>query len=412
MKKVGSLLAVLCLFTATSASHAETAYTDATAFNTAVAAHGLNFVVSLDSQDAGSDADAYGMLTMSADGLQSDGSTHNAVQPVATNAYSATSSPNSMGGSNSRNQFLAGNGDKIVFNLSYPVNAFGVRLIGNPSPTGDPAIPFWRMHANTGSGFDAYSAVEPLQTLSMGNDVYFLGIVSEESFNQVELYSDNDLAAVFSFNVDDMAVAADVNTLSLAQVKSSGSQAVVVSGIVVTRIHSDRFNVEANNRANGLAVLGNGATRGKEVSLFGEVQTTPDGERVLNLIHLINEQEPTTGIPAPLGMGGRAVGGGATECLQIGCDGSAGPNNIGLDVVIWGKITGIAPDYTWMTVDDGSDRENGTIYHGVMVSGDILAQDRHVGDHVRVQGSASLLLSGENHYPLVRVAQSSDVTGL
>ena len=412
MNKLGSLLAVLCLFAVASASRAATTYTDAAAFSAAVAEQGLNFVLNLDSQAAGSSAAGYGMLTVSADGLQSDGSTRDMILPVATDTYSAASGQNSMGGTNSENQYLAGNGDKIVFNFSHPVNAFGVRLIGNPSPTGDPAIPFWRMRANIGTGFDAYSATTPSGTLSKGNDLYFLGIVSQDTFNQVELYSDNDLAAAFSFNVDDITVAADVQKLNLSQVKSSVPQAVVLSDVVVTRVHRDRFNVESNNRTSGLAILGYGPGRGKEVSVFGEVQSTADGEQVLNLIHLINEQDPVSGIPDPLGMGNLAVGGGGINGLQVGCDGSTGPNNIGLDVAIWGHITAIASDFTWMTVDDGSNRESGTGNPGVKVIGDTLAHNRQVGNRVRIQGSSSIFMSEGNYYPLIRVAQSSDVTGL
>ncbi|MEN6519744.1 MAG: hypothetical protein ABFD46_01125 [Armatimonadota bacterium] len=406
------VFAALCLLTTASALQAATAYTDATAFTAAVAEQGLNFVICLDSQASGSSANSFGMLKITADGLQSDGSTRTAVQLVVTDTYSTTSGQNAIGASGSGDQFLAGNGDKIVFNLSHPVNAFGVRLIGNPSPTGTPAVPFWRMHANTGSGFDALSATEPFQILSKGNETYFLGIVSEEAFDQIELYSDNDPAAVFSFNVDDISVAADVKALNLAQAKSSEPQAVVIPGIVVTRVHSDRFNVETQDRACGLAIMGSGATRGKEISAFGELLCNAEGERVLNLIHLIDEYDPEFGTPAPLGMTNRSVGGGSPAGFQIGCDGGMGLNNIGLDVTIWGEITDIASDFTWMTIDDGSRRDNGTEHSGIKIVGSINAQSRQVGDRVKVQGSSSIFKSGVKYYPAVRVAQSSDITGI
>ncbi|MEN6373098.1 MAG: hypothetical protein ABFD64_13925 [Armatimonadota bacterium] len=406
------VFAALCLLTTASTLQAATAYTDADSFTAAVAEQGLNFVLCFDSQASGSSATSFGMLKLTADGLQSNGSTRITVQPVITNTYSTTSGQNAIGGSGSREQFLAGNGDKIVFNLSHPVHAFGLRLIGNPSPTGTPAIPFWRMHANAGSGFDVLSATEPFQILNKGNDVYFLGIISKEAFDQVELCSDNDPTAIFSFNVDDIVVAADVKVLNLAQVKSAEPQAVVIPGAVVTRVHSDRFNVETQDRACGLAVMGSGTTRGKEVSVFGELLCNADGERVLNLIHLIDECDPEPGIPAPLGMTNRSVGGGSPAGFQIGCDGGTGLNNIGLDVTIWGEITDIASDFTWMIIDDGSHRDNGTAHLGIKVVGSINARSRQVGDRIKVQGSSSIFKSGTKYYPVIKAAQPSDITGI
>ena len=56
--------------------------------------------------------------------------------------------------------------------------------------------------------YKAYSSTIPLTTLGGGNDVYFLGVISEKTpISEVYLYSDNDPSAVFSFNIDDVLYA-------------------------------------------------------------------------------------------------------------------------------------------------------------------------------------------------------------
>jgi len=386
-----------------------TAYTSRATFDVATAGYVQKTITSFDAQAAGTPAHDYGSLHIAANGLASDGSTSISLPPIATDAFSTTSSPNALGNSIGDSQFLAGNGDTITFSFSSPLYAFGVYLVGNPSPTGDPAVPFWKMHANVGGGFDALSATDPLYTISPGNDVYFLGIVStDQPFSQVALYSDNDPAACFSFNVDDLVYATLPDEVGLGQAKSLGSGEIRVTA-VVTRVHGDRFNIETPDRAIGMAVIGSsGATRGKAVTLTGAVSLTPDEERVINLYGIIAQSDSAA--PRPFGMSSLSVGGGPTFGAQIGVPGSLGPNNIGLDATIWGTITGIAPDGTWMTVDDGAARASGMGSTGVKVVGAIDAGGRQVGDFVVVGGSVSLYRVGlSDHYPLIRVAQPGDI---
>lgn len=394
-----------------SCGWAATAHTDPGVFNTGIAGYNVKVIRDFDSQAAGTSAANYPMLQTSAMGLDSDGSTSINLPPIATDAYTTLSSPNSLGVSGSDHQFLSGNGDRISFMLSRPVYAFGMRLVGNPSPTGDPAIPFWKMSVNVRGGFDAYSGTEPGKTLEPGTDVYFLGVISEdEPFDRVDLYSDNDPDAVFSFNVDDMVMATSAQKVSLAEAKELEDVDVLVPDVIVTRVHSDRFNVEEGNRSQGMAVLGTGTVRHKAVTLFGTVTGTSDDERGIQLLDLPKQENSTA--PAPLGMGALALGGSGESGKQIGCDGSLGANNIGLDVAIWGKVTWREWGGNWLTVDDGSGRDSGTGYPGVKVVGEFGGLNIVPGTMVRVVGSSSLYKSGTKHHPLVRVAQPQDIVGL
>ncbi|MBI2844671.1 MAG: hypothetical protein HYX78_14855 [Armatimonadetes bacterium] len=407
MKRLFTILIVLAAIGASVAVQAATGYTDRDAFDAATAGYIQKTITNFDLQAAGTPATSYGSLSIAADGLASDGATSVALSPVATDAYTPTSTPNSMGPSTD-NQFLAGNSDTITFTFSSPLYAFGLYLVGNPSPTGDPPIPFWRMRANnTDAGFDAYSATDPLYSLGAGNDVYFLGIVStDQPFTQVTLHSDNDPAAVFSFNVDDLVYATLPAETTIADAKTMATGEVRIKA-VVTRVHSDRFNIETADRTFGMTVLGTGATRGKGVTLTGNVTGTSDDERAIVLYGIVSEADSAA--PGSFGMGSKSVGGATTSGLQIGIPDSQGPNNIGLDATIWGTITGKAADDSWITVDDGAGRASGKPTTGVKVVGAINAAGRSIGDFVVVRGSVSLWKSGSSHYPLIRVAQASDI---
>jgi len=390
-----------------------TAYTSATAFNSAVSSFGFEFVRNLDSQADGSTVGTYGMMGITAQSISADG-LQVSLSPIATAAYATSSSPNALGVSATHHQFLSGKSDSIIWTFSRPIHAFGVCLIGNPSPTGTPAIPFWKLHL--GNGFDALSDTVPLSTISKGNDVYFLGVIDpSEPFTMATLSSDNDPAACFSFNVDDITVAADYFRVSIQQAKTIPSGDVVLSGLAVTRVHWDRFYVEMPDRSAGMAVmnLGTGvtATRGMMVDVLGSLTANSDDERVLTLVHMA--QTGNADPPNSLGMGSLSLGGGGSVGLQVGCDGSVGPNNIGLDVLVWGKVTGVSPDKTWIVVDDGTGSLSGLGFTGVVVTAPWyvpgMPSPPAVGKYINVRGSSSLYKIGSTHYPLVRVAALSDI---
>ncbi len=230
-----------------------TGYTNPADFQTAAAGTNFRFVTGFDLLGPGSPASDYGMFGVSAFGFDAANERVD-LTPAACGRYTALSSPNALGPLDGL-QFLGGNGDTITFTFSRPVKAFGAHLIGNPSPTGDPAIPFWKMRVNSGGGFEALSATVPLDTLDNGNDHYFLGVVSEdEPFDKVILHSDNDPAACYSFNVDDITVAAEVPETSVAAAKGVPAGEILLANLAVTRLHEadGRFNMETADGRRGL----------------------------------------------------------------------------------------------------------------------------------------------------------------
>lgn len=404
MERRTAILSLIMLTCLLGIAHGRAGYTDPEAFRHDTGEFNVRYTISFDDLTAGADATERGITMINAEGLASDGASLQHLLPIAANVFTPYSAPNALGAA-ADNQFLAGNSDKITFTFARPVYAFGLYLVGNPSPTGDPPIPFWRMRNDLGA--EVLSDTEPISSLDHGNDVYFLGLICGEPFTQVELSSDNDPAAAFSFNVDNAIWCMNAYRADLAGAKSlpAGTE-ILISDLIVTRVHSDRFNIERADRSSGIAVLGTGALRNRDVSLLGTIGvTSPDHERVINLTQIIS-QTASTGL-RPLGMTTLAVGGGAPSGQQIGCVGSSGPNNIGLDVSITGLVTEVAHDLSWMTVDDGARRDSGMGSYGVRVVGAI--GERRVGEYVKISGSASLFSTTSGYYPLIRVSHIKDV---
>jgi hypothetical protein len=402
------LVVIICAFAAASSFAATTTYTSKTEFDAATSGFINTTTVNFDDHRTGYPAASFGIMSISASGLASNGSTLMTLSPIETSAFSPTSIYNALGVSGMDYSFLAGNSDVISFQFSQPIYAFGMYMIGNPSPTGSPAIPFWRMHVNTSPGFDAYSETDPMYSLSSGNDVYFLGVVSTDvPFTLAELHSDNDLAAVFSFNCDDVVYASLPDEVTIPQAKAMESSYVRVSGIV-TRVHSDRFNIETPDRLAGIAVMGTGATRGSAVTVLGTTAVNSEHECVIELDSIIANSQSTA--PGTLAMGSLSVGGATTVGLQVGVPGSVGPNNIGLDACVWGKITAVSPDLEWFTLDDGAGRPLQDGITGVVVVGPTVARGRSVGEFVTVRGSVTMV-DPVHYYPAIRVADPAwDIT--
>lgn len=403
---IAALILLTCMLGCAWGQHG---YTDFGEFWADTARLNVRHTITFDDLAVGADASVRGITEIGAEGFLPDGARLTRLTPIASNTFLPYSAPNSLGAAGD-NQFLAGNSDTVTFSFARPVLAFGLFLIGNPSPTGDPPIPFWRMRPNLPVPIEVFSATEPLSSLGPGDDVYFLGIISEEPFTEAQLFSDNDEAAVFSFSVDNVIWCMKASEASVAEAKflEPGTE-ILLNDVTVTRVHSDRFNVEKRDRSSGLAVLGTGGLRNREVSLLGTIGvTSPDNERVINLTQIIN-QVPSTGLH-PLGMTTRAVAGGAPAGLQIGCVGSVGLNSIGLDVSVTGVVTSVSADGSWFTLDDGCARDSGVGPTGVRVAGEI--GERREGEYVKVSGSASLFSAAAGYFPLIRVAHPKDIVSV
>lgn len=73
--------------------------------------------------------------------------------------------------------------------------------------------------------------------------------------------------------------------------------------------------------------------------------------------------------PAPLYLSGNALGGAALNQYTPGVQGGAGPNNIGLLVRTYGKVTFVDTVNKYFYIDDGSGRVDGTMNAGSPVIG-------------------------------------------
>lgn len=424
MYRKSIVMTMLLLLVLAVQGFAYTSYTSRAAFDADVMGMSVQHIINLDWQTNGLAPNYDGKLSLYANGLDSDGLTGVGLSPVVTNAFPTSSGLNSIGPDDANRQYLAGNSDTITFYFTGPVHAFGLYLIGNPSPTGEPALPFWKMSVNTSAGINVYSATDPQYSISAGNDVYFMGVVSlNEPFTQVTVYSDNDPAAVFSFNIDDVFYGTNAKLVSIEDVKSETAGTVVmISHAPIERVHNTffgtRFNVESENKTSGIVVIGNpNANRNNALTFTGTMTSTSDNEVAISLDEILETDYSVNPVPS-LGMGTLSLGGGVTKGLQAGIPGSIGPNNIGMDVTIWGKITAVHNDPnpyaggSWIIVDDGAGRPSGVgEAKGVKVTGVINAANRSAGDFVVIRGSSSLWKSvTSDYYPLVRVAAPEDIT--
>lgn len=143
-------------------------------------------------------------------------------------------------------------------------------------------------------------------------------------------------------------------TIEDAKVTKDG-RPVILSG-VVTASFEDCFYIENEDRTSGIRVEpGCGIAVNTRVTVQGTMSTTQDFERVV--IGQITSANGTH-VVKPLGMTNKALGGGdwrydpAAQTGQRGVFGGSGPNNIGMLVRIYGRLTPC--DDGNFFVDDGS----------------------------------------------------------
>jgi hypothetical protein len=166
---------------------------------------------------------------------------------------------------------------------------------------------------------------------------------------------------------------------------------VSAAAMPVTAAFDGFFYIESDDRAWGLRVVKaqHGVPQGSRVDVSGIMRTGDTGERYLEATNVV---VAGTGNVASLGLAGRCLGGvdaaydPATGAGQQGVPGSVGPNNIGLLVRIWGRVT--AAGRGWFYVDDGSNVQDGTGNSGIYVEAPGLALPSR-GAYVSVTGISS-----------------------
>ena len=119
-------------------------------------------------------------------------------------------------------------------------------------------------------------------------------------------------------------------------------------------------------------------------------------------------------VPAPIAMNSSALGGAALNQYTPGVDQGKGPNNIGLLIRTWGKVTFIDPVNKFFYIDDGFGRLDGFGQVGVRVSYDNLATGESVTvpdlhGYYTITGIISTVMIDTKIQPNVRPRRDSDV---
>jgi len=211
-----------------------------------------------------------------------------------------------------------------------------------------------------------------------------------------------------------MVISAGNTGLSIPEAKSlPDSLSVGLNPRTVTAIFGDHFYIEEADRAAGIRVqpihMPPVLWVGAILEVAGDMQTTADGERVVNAA---TSMLTDAGGTEPLMLINRIIGGGdwnynpGTGAGQKGVNGGSGLNNIGLLITTVGRVTHADTDYFYL--DDGSALDDGSGYLGVKVratSLDIPAEN----SYVNVTGISSCSKEGDDLYRLIRVRDQADI---
>lgn len=146
--------------------------------------------------------------------------------------------------------------------------------------------------------------------------------------------------------------------------------------------------------------------------------------RILTAVFLISlfTCAVTADTIAPLSMSNRSLGGRDLNQYTFGVVGGVGPNNIGLLVKTWGKVTYVDTTAQYFYIDDGSHLVDGTrradnnqLILGVRVSYNDLAQGAvpvtppYENDFAVVIGISSTVIVDDQIRPNVRVPKGTNV---
>ncbi|MCE5200265.1 MAG: carbohydrate binding domain-containing protein [Armatimonadota bacterium] len=218
----------------------------------------------------------------------------------------------------------------------------------------------------------------------------YIGLYSDPS-NKV--YWDN-------FNAS-CAAPTDVNTVIDAKGMTDGTLVRIAEPLVATvasTVFSDgSYYVENVDRAYGIKVLhGFAASEGSRITgLAGTINTDSNGERYIDASNMtVTSGEPL----GALGMANKS----ATESLAQS-----------LLVKIWGNVTTVANDKSYLYIDDGSGISDGTVNVGIRVDNSTSNVQRvgaiAVGQSVAVTGVMGRATDGTIKINVIRPKYSLDV---
>lgn len=163
------------------------------------------------------------------------------------------------------------------------------------------------------------------------------------------------------------------------------------------------YYIEDEDRTSGIKVVPGVAvpavTPGERITLEGEMSTDANGERVIN-ISSISSQAAGSEVTA-LGTANRSVSG-------------IGASVSGLLVKMWGRVTFVAGDDSYIYMDDGSEINDGSGHTGVRVilSGltNPVTKVLSVDQYVIITGLVGLARDGATTIPAIRPRGDADIT--
>jgi hypothetical protein len=185
---------------------------------------------------------------------------------------------------------------------------------------------------------------------------------------------------------------------------SANNVSAKIHGAIIAAAFSNFFYIESPDRQCGLRVdkTAHGFTAGMRVDLSGTMKTNTNCERYLDCTYAAQDG---TGTVKSFGVANGAIGGtswhysSSTGAGQQGITGGFGPNNLGLLIRTWGKVTYKGSDYVY--IDDGSKQQDNSGHVGVKIIATGLTLP-DVGRYVTVRGISSCFKSGSTVYRMVR----------
>lgn len=191
-----------------------------------------------------------------------------------------------------------------------------------------------------------------------------------------------------------VTVATPVGTIAEAKGRPDGD-VIQLSGKVVSASLPSVYWIEEEDRSSGIRVESALApAMGTRMVVTGALATTA-GER--RIVPVSETAGASAGKIAPVAMVGKALGGGPLGAHSQGVHGGSGPNNIGLLVRTWGRITAMGEGYYY--IDDGSGIADGTDTLGTPNVGVRVLSDsggRGLGEFVTVTGVCATFANGSS----------------
>lgn len=192
---------------------------------------------------------------------------------------------------------------------------------------------------------------------------------------------------------------------------------VAMTGLVSTAVWPGLFYAGSPDGFSGIGVTGAASGTGRAVTVEGSM-TTVSGERMVSPYNVI--EGGAAALPPAWSTGMNALGGGPSG-LQEGVSafqgpertlvGAGGVSDIGLRVVVWGRVTASAGDGFYL--DDGSRFDEGDpLAGGVKVSIPSGVQAPPAGSFLKVIGISACYRPGAHLFRLVRVSRAQDIAVL